>query len=177
MRTVPAIASDIALPVRRVGKRAGERVCLRMGRLAGRLASPIRPARMLAGMLTVLLTACANAPWQTGSVWIETTAAGAPLPGASCSVSNERFQRVIITPDTLVVPAHGPLRIVCDKAGYQRIEIVQQPAFDTGPGNGSIGIGIGGIQGNIGLGVGLNLPLGGQRGGYPPRLSIEMRAQ
>ncbi len=175
MRTVPASASIIASPIRRVDKCVNERVGRRAGKRMVRLAS--RAGCVLSGMLALLLTACANAPWQTGSVWIETTAAGAPLPGANCSVSNERFQRVIITPDTLVVPAHGPLRIVCDKAGYQRIEIVQQPAFDTGPGNGSIGIGIGGIQGNIGLGVGLNLPLGGQRGGYPPRLSIEMRAQ
>lgn len=125
----------------------------------------------------LLLSACATAPWKTGSLWLETTSGGVALPGASCTVSNDSFQRIIITPDTIVVPANGDLRIVCDKAGYQRIEIIQHPAFDTGPGNSSIGIGIGGISGNVGLGVGLNLPLGGQRGGYPPRISIDMRAQ
>ncbi len=125
----------------------------------------------------LLLGGCANRPSTSASLWLETTSGGAALAGASCSISNASFQRVIITPDTIVVPTNGELRIVCDKAGYQRIEIVQQPAFDTGPGNSSIGIGIGGISGNIGLGVGLNLPLGGQRGGYPPRIAIEMRAQ
>lgn len=141
----------------------------RLSRAAGGLVAVV--------VCSIVLIACASAPWHSGSVWIETTSGGAALPGASCTVSNAGFQRLITTPDTIVVPANGDLRIVCEKSGFQTIDIIQHPAFDTGPGNSTLGIGIGGINGNVGLGVGLNLPIGGQRGGYPQRISLEMRPQ
>jgi hypothetical protein len=158
---------------------AGQSVSQSVSRMAGSgMARRLRAALTVA-LGSVLLAACAAAPWRTSSVWIETTSGGAALPGASCTVSNGAFSRVITTPDTIVVPNQGDLHLVCSLQGYQTIDIVQPPAFDTAPAsNGTLGIGIGG-GGRVGLGIGLNLPIGGsgQGGGYPQRFSLDMRPQ
>ena len=131
----------------------------------------------LAGaLLSLTLGGCASQSWRTGSVWIETVSQGVEVQGASCTVSNDSVQRTIVTPDTIVLPTKGDMRIVCDKPGFARIDILQHPAFDPGPGSSTLGIGLGGFNGNLGLGLDLSLPLGGRRGGYPQRMTIELQA-
>jgi hypothetical protein len=143
-------------------------------RHGGRAAWSILAGRALL-LSSAMLTACATAPWHAGSVWIETVSGGATVTGASCTVSNEGIARTITTPDTIVVPYRGDLRIVCERSGYQRTELVQRGAFPNAPSNSTLGIGIGGGSGNVGLGIGLNLPLGSGGGGsYPAKITVDM---
>lgn len=146
------------------------------GRLSPKRASMplLAMLALLATLATLTLTGCASAPWQAGSVWIETVSSGAAVTGASCTVSNEGIARTIVTPDTIVVPHRGDLRIVCERSGYQRTELVQRGAFPNAPSNSTLGIGIGGGSGNVGVGLGLNLPLGSSSGSYPAKITVDM---
>lgn len=131
----------------------------------------------LLAALATTLAGCASLPWHSSSVWIETVSSGATVDAASCTVSNEGFSRTITTPDTIVVPQRGDLRIVCERSGYLRTEVVQRAAFPNGPSNATLGIGLGGGTGNVGLGLGFTLPLGSSGGSYPAKITVDMPLQ
>ncbi|MEN9867981.1 MAG: hypothetical protein RL748_3571 [Pseudomonadota bacterium] len=127
-----------------------------------------------------LLSGCASLPQQPVSVSFETAWQGAEISGAQCVVSNDVMQQKMTTPATLVLPAQGQLRVVCDKPGYLHAEWLQPAAFpDSSASTGTVSIGVGGGGGHVGLGLGLLLPLAASKPAisYPKRVVVEMRLQ
>ena len=129
-------------------------------------------------MILVNLAACANLRKPaTDTVIIETVFQGASVDGASCVVNNRQIQLNITTPASIVIPAQGDLRIVCERSGYVRTEFVQRLALPPPPtSNTTVGVSLGGVRGNVGLGVGTVFPLvlKPRGGGYPARITVEL---
>lgn len=125
--------------------------------------------------LPFALAACATTG-SSGNVVIDTVSRGQTLPGANCVVSINRTSWNVTTPITLNVgSADGDLRVVCDKEGYRTSEVIYRPSMPYGS---NVGFGIaGGSGGNIGVGLGMSMPVGAARGSYPPSVTVEMNPQ
>jgi hypothetical protein len=124
----------------------------------------------------LMLGACAaTAPGDNG-IAIETTSNQQVISGASCLVSNNNGAWTVVTPATVDTGGvNGDLRVLCNKNGYRTSEFVFRPMQTAGS---SVGIGLGGGGSRAGVGFGLNVPIGGMRGGtYPPRIAVEMTPQ
>ncbi len=111
------------------------------------------------------------------SLSIATTHQGLPVEGASCTASTGSTQLTLTTPGSIIIAPQGDLRIVCERSGYSRTEYLQ-PLLPPPPptSNTTVGLSIGGVSGNVGLGLGTVFPLRtGPRGGvYPSRITIEL---
>lgn len=133
--------------------------------------------RQLFYTLPLILTACASTAPSNGNIAIQTVSAGQPLSDANCKVSTNAGQWNLVTPGTAPVGSpNGDLRILCNKAGYRASEVVYAPSY--GSSGSRVGLGIGGWGGRVGGGVGLGIPIGGgNRGGYPSTITVEMNPQ
>lgn len=139
------------------------------------MKSMLRP--IIYVMMLLGLAACASMPRATDTVLIETVTQGASVEGASCVVSNLQVQLNITTPASIVIPPQGDLRIVCERSGYLRTEFVQKLAAPPRPtSNTTVGVSIGGVSGNVGVGIGTVFPLvlKPRAGGYPARITVEL---
>lgn len=126
-------------------------------------------------LLPLVLAACATTGSNGGGMTIETASQGQPLAGASCIVNTGMGSWNVVTPASINVgTVSGDLRVVCNKDGYRTSALLLRPSSPVGSG---LGVGIGGGGGNVGVGVGLNFPIMLGRGGYPPRVVLEMNPQ
>lgn len=129
-------------------------------------------------LLPLMLTGCAAPAPNNGRITIDSVAGGQPLPGADCIVSTYRGNWNVVTPASIPAAGlNGELRIICDRPGYRRSEVIYRPAPGTGAGLSQLGIGIGGGSGNVGVGLGMGVPLGGAGSVYPPYIAVEMTPQ
>jgi len=133
---------------------------------------------LLIPLLTLALVGCATTGAGDDGIAIDTASRGQPMPGANCVVQTGAGSWNVVTPAVVKVgDATGNLRIVCDRPGYRTSEFVYAPTARYSSGS-SVGIGLGGIGRHVGLGVGVNVPLGGgSRGAYPPKVTIDMNPQ
>jgi hypothetical protein len=133
--------------------------------------------RHLLYILPVILSACASVEQGNGNVSIQAVSAGQAVPDADCQVSTYAGRWNVTTPGTVPVGSpNGDLRVLCNKAGYRASEVVYAPSY--GSSGSSIGLGIGGIGSRVGAGIGLGVPIGGgNRGGYPSTITVEMNPQ
>jgi hypothetical protein len=122
--------------------------------------------------LMLLLAACATTDPDAGRVSIATESNGQPLDGAQCSVTTSSASWNIVTPAMLVIGrGDGDLRIVCTKQGYRTSELILPPYQQ--PAGSSVGLGMGGVSGNVGMGLGMSFPLAAD-GYYPARVVVNM---
>ncbi len=139
---------------------------------------------MLAGItVTALLGACASSPQRPeGEVEILTTAQGAPLSGADCSVDTGAISQTVVTPAVVQLgQPRGDLRVVCNRAGYRSSEVlIRNPGGSYMPGATRVGVGVGGgTWGHSGVGIsrGFGFPLAGGRSRYPAQVVVDMTPQ
>ena len=90
--------------------------------------------RLKSSLLTLVsclgLTACAN---NFETVAIQTTADGAPVAGAQCSLSNAKGNWTVITPGTTTVHLGSEsLGIDCVKQGYAEAKTAAHSSVDAG---------------------------------------------
>ena len=131
----------------------------------------------------VLLYGCANTPQRPeGQVDILTTAQGAPLSGAECTVDTGSGSWKVVTPAVVNVgEPRGDLRVVCNRAGFRTSE-VQVRGGNTGymPGSTRVGVGVGGggwgSHSGVGISLGFGFPLGGfgRAPRYPAQVLVDM---
>ncbi len=133
--------------------------------------------------LPVLLGACATSPPRPeGQVEVLTTAKGAPLAGADCTVETGGGSWKLTTPATVNVgEPRGDLRVVCNRSGYRTSEVqIRVPASGYVPGSTRVGVGVGsgwGVHSGVGLSLGFGFPLSGGRARYPAQVVVEMNAE
>lgn len=126
-------------------------------------------------VLSVLLAACASTGPNNGQVTVVTVENGQELQGADCTVLHDTKSWNIVTPATLAIGgASGELRVVCSKPGYRSSEVRLPPVGQSGS---SVGVGLGGVTGAVGLGLGFRLPITTGGGYYPPRITVNMTRQ
>lgn len=132
--------------------------------------------RHLILLLPIALAACATTGSSGGNVAIETAANGQSLPGAHCMVTTSSGSWNVTTPITLNVGGvNGDLRVVCNKEGYRTSEVIYRP---SGPYGSSVGLGVaGGSGGNVGVGLGMSVPISFGGRGYPSRVTVNMNPQ
>jgi len=84
----------------------------------------------LLAFICLAVTGCAN---NFETVTIQTTAGGAPVAGAQCSLSNAKGNWTIITPgSTTVHLGSEPLGIDCVKQGYAEARTAARSSVDAG---------------------------------------------
>jgi hypothetical protein len=128
--------------------------------------------RHLILLLPSAIAACATTGSGDGSISIETTSRGKPLPAVHCMVSTNAGNWNVTTPASVSVGhTRGDLRVVCSKDGYRTAELIFKPSNGLGS---NVGVGVGGGSGNVGVGVGLNFPIGLGRNTYPSRVTVDM---
>ena len=139
-------------------------------------------SHLLAMTLPALLCACSSTPQRPeGQVEILTTAQGAPLSGAECSVDTAAGSWKVVTPAVAEVgEPRGDLRVVCNRAGFRTSEVlIRGGGGGYTPGSTSVGIGMGGgtwgRHSSVGLSLGFGFPLsGGSRTRYPAQVLVDM---
>jgi len=135
-----------------------------------------RRLTLLLPVLATLLAACATppaAPGQgQGQMTIDSVAAGQSLAGTHCVVASGGKRWEVTTPVALPVALlEGDVRVVCDRPGFHRAEVLYRPGAAARP---RVGVGIGGGSGNVGVGVGMGMPIGAPASAYPPYLAVQM---
>ncbi len=131
----------------------------------------------------LLLSSCAGtrqAP--EGQIEILSTAQGAALSGAECSVETGSGSWKVVTPAMVNVgEPRGDLRVVCNRNGYRTSEVlIRAPGSGYTPGSTRIGVGVGGgfgVHSGVGLSLGFGFPLGGGRTRYPTQMVVDMTPQ
>lgn len=134
---------------------------------------------ILAFTAPVLLGACSSTPQRPeGQIEILTTAQGAPLTGAECTVDTGGGSWKLVTPATVNVgEPRGDLRVVCQRAAYRASEVLVRAPGGYMPGSTRVGVGVGGGFGGhsgVGLSLGFGFPLGGSRPRYPAQVVLDM---
>lgn len=134
-------------------------------------------------LIPALLCACSSTPQRPeGQIDILTTAQGAPLSGAECTVDTGAGSWKVVTPAVVNVgQARGDLRVVCNRAGFRTSEVqVRGGASGYMPGSTRVGVGVGGggwgSHSGVGISLGFGFPLGGigRAPAYPAQVLVDM---
>jgi hypothetical protein len=127
--------------------------------------------RIVIFTLPLLVAACASIP-DEGKITVLTTTRGQPLAGAECVVTTADRRLDLTTPATIAIGENsGDVQIVCSKSGYRTSELLM-PRYDQLPPS-AIGVGVGGTNGNVGMGLGISFPIGGSRN-RPGQIIVNM---
>lgn len=133
----------------------------------------MRISVVLVSLAALSLAGCKSLDPDAGLVSFATASNGQALDGAQCAVSTRSQAWRIVTPATVDVgPGNGDLRVVCTKQGYRTSELILPP-YQQATGS-SVGFGMAGGSGNVGMGLGFGYPLT-TNGWYPDNIVVNMQ--